>query len=40
MSAVINIGSITGLSSSILPIYQSTKRAVVEFTKSIGVSKK
>uniref|UniRef100_A0A2S2RAB1 15-hydroxyprostaglandin dehydrogenase [NAD(+)] n=2 Tax=Sipha flava TaxID=143950 RepID=A0A2S2RAB1_9HEMI len=36
MSAVINIGSITGLSSSILPIYQSTKRAVVEFTKSIG----
>jgi len=37
-SAVINISSITGLSNSILPMYQSTKRAVIEFTKSIGVS--
>lgn len=37
-SAIINIASIAGLSNSILPIYQSTKRAIIEFTKSIGVS--
>lgn len=37
-SAIINVGSIVGLSNSILPIYQSTKRAIIEFTKSIGCS--
>ncbi|KAE9541057.1 hypothetical protein AGLY_004302 [Aphis glycines] len=37
-SAVINIASIVGLSNSILPMYQSTKRAVIDFTKSIGCS--
>ncbi|XP_022165720.1 15-hydroxyprostaglandin dehydrogenase [NAD(+)]-like [Myzus persicae] len=35
-SAVINVASIVGLSNTVLPIYQSTKRAVIEFTKSIG----
>ncbi|XP_025194196.1 15-hydroxyprostaglandin dehydrogenase [NAD(+)]-like isoform X2 [Melanaphis sacchari] len=35
-SAVINIASIVGLSNTVLPIYQSTKRAVIDFTKCIG----
>ncbi|XP_001950981.1 15-hydroxyprostaglandin dehydrogenase [NAD(+)] isoform X1 [Acyrthosiphon pisum] len=35
-SAVINVASIVGLSNTILPMYQSTKRAVIEFTKCIG----
>ncbi|KAF0748970.1 15-hydroxyprostaglandin dehydrogenase [Aphis craccivora] len=37
-SAVINVASIVGLSNSILPMYQSTKRAVIDFTKCIGCS--
>lgn len=35
-SAIINIASIVGLSNTILPIYQSTKRAVIDFTRCIG----
>ncbi|KAL5242177.1 hypothetical protein ACI65C_009587 [Semiaphis heraclei] len=35
-SAVINVASIVGLSNTVMPIYQSTKRAVIDFTKSIG----
>ncbi|XP_050428504.1 15-hydroxyprostaglandin dehydrogenase [NAD(+)]-like [Adelges cooleyi] len=34
--AVINISSISALSSTILPVYQATKRAIIEFTRSIG----
>ncbi|XP_060853991.1 15-hydroxyprostaglandin dehydrogenase [NAD(+)]-like [Rhopalosiphum padi] len=37
-SAVINVASIVGLSNTVLPMYQSTKRAVIEFTKCIGCS--
>ncbi|XP_060878027.1 15-hydroxyprostaglandin dehydrogenase [NAD(+)]-like [Metopolophium dirhodum] len=35
-SAVINVASIVGLSNTVLPMYQSTKRAVIDFTKCIG----